>query len=67
MTPTFPNNLTTYGVTNYQDIRALPTKAGDILGWNEGVYHWGGRSSKHGTYSRISIAASFQRGDSGLT
>ena len=23
-----------------------------------------GRSSKHGTYSRISIAASFQRGDS---
>jgi hypothetical protein len=62
--PNFPNNLTTYGVTNYQDIRALPTKAGDILGWNEGVYHWGGRSSKHGTYSRISIAASFQRGDS---
>ncbi len=62
--PNFPNNLTTYGVTNYQDIRALPTKAGDILAWNEGVYHWGGRSSKHGTYSRISIAASFQRGDS---
>lgn len=62
--PNFPNNLMSYGVTNYQDIRALPTKAGDILGWNEGVYHWGGRSSKHGTYSRISIAASFQRGDS---
>ena len=62
--PNFPNNLTTCGVTNYQDIRAIPTKAGDILGWNEGVYHWGGRSSKHGTYSRISIAASFQRGDS---
>jgi hypothetical protein len=61
--PNFPNNLTNYVVTNYQDIRALPTKAGDILGWNEGVYHWGGRSSKRGTYSRISMAASFQRGD----
>jgi len=61
--PNFPDNLCKYGVVNYQDIRAVPTKAGDILAWNEAVYHWGGRSSKHGTYSRISIAASFQRAD----
>ncbi len=59
----FPDNLLKVGVANYQDIRAVPTKAGDILAWNEAVYHWGGRSSKHGDYSRISIAASFQRAD----
>ena len=61
--PNFPNNLKSYNVTNYQDIIALPTKAGDILGWNEGVYHWGGRSNKRATGYRISMAASFQRGD----
>lgn len=60
----FPHNLGVYGTNNYQDFRAVPTKAGDILAWNEAVYHWGGRSSKHGTFTRMSIAASFQRGDS---
>jgi hypothetical protein len=46
-----------------EDIRALPTKAGTISCWDQYVFHWGSRSSKHAKSPRISYAAYCQRGD----
>ena len=47
----------------YQNIRALPAKAGSVLAWNQAVFHWGGKSSRKAPNPRISIAFEFQRGD----
>lgn len=44
----------------YEDIRALPIKAGGILGWNHSILHWGSRSSNRTNNPRISISAEFQ-------
>lgn|GEM_PF-430357 len=49
-------------VDNYQDIRALPVKVGSLLGWNETVLHWGGRSSRRASEPRIAWAAVYQSG-----
>lgn len=46
-----------------QAIRALPAKAGSVLLWNQRIFHWGARSSRHARGSRISVAFEFQRGD----
>jgi hypothetical protein len=48
---------------NLQDIRALPIRAGSVLGWNQAVLHWGGRASQLATTPRISFACEFQRSD----
>ncbi len=45
---------------NYQDIRAVPAKAGDFLGWNDAVFHWGGRSSQLAKAPRISVTGAYQ-------
>jgi len=45
------------------NIMALPAEAGSILGWNQAVLHWGGRSSRKAKIPRISVAFEFQRGD----
>ena len=56
----YPNNLQNTGPSNLQDIRAIPAKAGSIIVWNEAVYHWGGRSSKYATHTRMAMALAFQ-------
>jgi len=45
-------------------IRALPAKPGEILVWNQAVVHWGSRTSRRATESRISMAFEFQASDS---
>lgn len=50
---------------NLQDIRALPAEVGSVLGWNETVFHWGARSSKHATEPRIAISTVFQSTECG--
>jgi hypothetical protein len=45
-------------------IRALPVKPGEILVWNQAVWHWGSRSSPRAEQSRVSMALEFQRSDS---
>jgi hypothetical protein len=45
-------------------IRALPAKPGDVLVWNQAVVHWGSRSSRRATESRVSMAFEFQANDS---
>lgn len=46
-----------------QDVRALPTDAGGVLGWTQALYHWGGRARTPVTSPRISMSVEFQRGD----
>jgi hypothetical protein len=46
-----------------QSIRALPAPAGSLLGWNQALLHWGGRSNARARQPRISIAFEFQAVD----
>lgn len=57
-------NLKT-GATKFalEDIRALPAKAGTVSCWDQYIFHWGSRSSKHAKFPRISYAAYCQKGD----
>jgi hypothetical protein len=48
---------------NLQEIRALPAKAGSVLGWNQALLHWGAHAADGGAAPRISISFEFQRGD----
>jgi hypothetical protein len=38
------------------DIRALPARAGSLLGWNQYVLHWGGRSTRWAREPRVAMA-----------
>ena len=46
-----------------QNIRALPAKAGSILGWNQFVFHWGSKSSRWAANPRINYSMPVQRAD----
>ncbi|MFK5947578.1 MAG: phytanoyl-CoA dioxygenase family protein [Methylococcales bacterium] len=46
-----------------QNFRALPAKAGSILGWNQYVFHWGSRSSHLAEQPRINYSMYVQRAD----
>jgi len=61
--PNYPEQLQSNEITNLQSVRALPAPAGSVLGWNQNVLHWGGRSSSKAILPRISIAWEFQRDD----
>jgi hypothetical protein len=43
--------------------RALPAEPGDFFIWNQAVMHWGSRSCRRATESRVSMAFEFQRTD----
>jgi len=43
-----------------QNVRALPAKAGSILGWSTELLHWGGQSSSGAKMPRLSFAMYFQ-------
>jgi len=45
-------------------IRALPVKAGAIVGWDTNLFHWGSGSSKWATGPRISIGVYYEASDS---
>lgn len=44
-------------------IRALPTQAGSILGWDQNMLHWGSGSSQWASSPRISIGIYYQAKD----
>jgi hypothetical protein len=46
-----------------QDIRALPTGAGTVLGWSSHLIHWGSRSSRWAPTPRVAVTMYFQRRD----
>jgi hypothetical protein len=49
-----------------QSVRALPAKAGSVIGWSTELIHWGGYSSVLAEYPRLSFAMYFQRADARL-
>lgn len=51
-------------VADVQEVRALPARAGSILGWNQAVLHWGSRSTDRAEGPRVSFSIEFQRGAS---
>jgi phytanoyl-CoA dioxygenase PhyH len=59
----FKAKIKKYDVPNLQDIRALPAPAGSVLGWNQALLHWSGRSSSRATEPRLSFSIEYQRGD----
>src|SRR5262249_34695679 len=63
--PNYPDNLKEWSVPqkSLQDIRALPARAGAVLGWNEYALHWGSRGSRWANGPRISLTARFQSRD----
>jgi hypothetical protein len=63
--PNYPDHLKEWSVPreSLQDIKALPTEAGGVLGWNEYALHWGSRSTRWADGPRISLAARFQSRD----
>lgn len=58
----FDDTDPTSGV-NLQSVRALPVKAGSVIGWSTELLHWGGFSSDDAVNPRLSFAMYFQRGD----
>jgi len=61
--PLYGNGEDAIGNVDLQDVRALPSPAGGLLGWSQGIFHWGGRASANLVTPRISMAVEFQRGD----
>lgn len=47
-------------------IRALPVKAGEMLGWDSTLFHWGSVSSFWATSPRISIGIYYEADDQNL-
>jgi hypothetical protein len=42
-----------------RNVTPLPASAGSVLGWNNGLIHWGGRALESATFPRISIGVEF--------
>ena len=63
--PCVPHNLSEHnvGYGDLQSVRALPAKAGSVLGWTTRTLHWGSRSSEFCKEPRISIATYMERRD----
>jgi len=50
-------------VADVQEIRALPARAGSVLGWTQALLHWGSRASERAHTPRMSFSIEYQRGD----
>lgn len=49
-----------------QDIRCLPARAGQVLGWSSHLIHWGSRASAYSKRPRMAVTMYFQRRDVAL-
>jgi hypothetical protein len=63
MDPDFPHNLKGGSTIDVQCVRAVPARAGSVLGWSSNIIHWGARSSHFATEPRISIGVGYNRAD----
>lgn len=52
--------------TNWSNVRALPAKAGSVLGWTPYIAHWGSQSTEWATHPRVSIAIYSEAADAPL-
>ena len=58
-----PERLVHFDKIRLQDIRALPARAGSVLGWSSHLIHWGSRASPFAERPRMSVTMYFQRRD----
>ena len=50
-------------VADVQEVRALPARAGSVLGWTQALLHWGSRASERARGPRVIFSIEYQRGD----
>lgn len=56
----FPTSLRGPDDFDQSEGRALPAKAGSVLGWPQDVYHWSGTMSPQASAPRLSLSLEFQ-------
>ena len=56
----YPHTLK-FNIETLQHVKALPVKAGSVIGWNQSVFHWGSSNSREATHPRISFAMELSR------
>jgi len=61
--PAYRGDLSSMDVVDPASVRALPARAGTVLGWTQHLLHWGGRSSAWAEGPRVSLSMEFQRPD----
>jgi ectoine hydroxylase-related dioxygenase (phytanoyl-CoA dioxygenase family) len=61
--PNYPDNLRSLEIPKVEDIECMPVRAGQAVGLNHSLLHWGSRSSRRGQDRRISVVFDLQRGD----
>jgi hypothetical protein len=61
--PHYQARVSRNDVVDVQEVRALPARAGSVLGWTQALLHWGSRASERGHAPRISFSIEYQRGD----
>lgn len=61
--PNYPHNLPNQSIQHVEDIECMAVQAGQVIGLNHGLLHWGSRSSSRGASRRVSFVFDIQRGD----
>lgn len=61
--PNYPNNLAEHSVPRVEDIECMAVSAGQAIGLNHALLHWGSRSSRRAPGRRVSLVFDIQRGD----
>jgi hypothetical protein len=61
--PNYPHNLTDHSISQVEDIECMSVSAGQTIGLNHALLHWGSRSSRRGSSRRVSLVFDIQRGD----
>jgi hypothetical protein len=59
--PNYHGDLSNVTVADPSVIRALPARAGTVLGWTQHLLHWGGRATPWAEGPRASFSMEFQR------
>jgi hypothetical protein len=61
--PNYPANLAELAVPRVEDIECMAVRAGQVIGLNHALLHWGSRSSARGAGRRVSFVIDTQRAD----
>lgn len=61
--PNYPANLAELAVPRVEDIECMAVRAGQVIGLNHALLHWGSRASARGAGRRVSFVIDTQRAD----
>ncbi len=56
----YPETIKSVDEIDDADRRALPAKAGSVLGWSQDLYHWSGSVTAQARNPRVSLSLEFQ-------